>query len=90
MNCKPGDLAVVVRDSLGHHLGAIVVCIRAVPATSVLGGMAWETEPSLRDPDGMFFTPNDKCLRPIRPGDITDEEVRDLYAPSDERVTCHA
>lgn len=29
----------------------------------------------------------DRCLRPIRPGDISDEEVRDLYLPAPQKET---
>ena len=83
MNCKPGDLAVVVHDRWGVHDGRIVLCVsRNVELESRTGLPHWNVEPELRDPNGRGCIPSDSSLRPIRPGDISDEEVRDLYAPN--------
>lgn len=35
----------------------------------------------------IFVLLSDAWLRPIRPDGITDEEVRDLYAPNRDEVT---
>lgn len=88
MNCKPGDLAFMVRSQAGNE-GRIVLCIRLSPFDGLIapGGVSnkgdvWEIEPPMRAWDGsMTSHALDRNLRPIRPGDISDEEVRDLYAP---------
>lgn len=77
MNCKPGDLAVIVQDEYGHHEGKVVLVVRRSPVIAD----GWVVTPELRDLEGWDCHPCDKHLRPIRPGDISDEEVRDLYAP---------
>jgi hypothetical protein len=101
MNCKPGDLAVVMRD--GGHDQDWVGCFVIVTKDGEYGNDGWEwlcrfqnpvtfrvwedgkrTEEIVRSRNGLV---PDVWLKPIRPGDITDEEVRDLYAPSDERAT---
>jgi hypothetical protein len=97
MNCKPGDLAVVVDDNEPENVGLLVEVQDRIDSE-------WEDEPfphwlvvsrgrpmlnRLYDdgvPLGEFEYSQegyvaDKDLRPIRPGDISDEEVRDLYAP---------
>jgi hypothetical protein len=102
MNCKPGDLAVVVRSVYGNEgqLLRILAPSRGngLPAgakyTDSRGitwarsnGFCWEVE-SL-SPHGIkkrlrtyrFADVGDRYLRPIRPGDINDEEVRELFAP---------
>lgn len=82
MNCKPGDVAIVVRSKAGHE-GKVVTCIRFVGnASGYKGDDYWLVDRALPSIYG-DTTPvlRDSCLRPIRPGDISDEEVRDLYAP---------
>jgi hypothetical protein len=78
MNCKPGDLAVVVSTlgwpGLEKALGCVVQVIRSSEMRHPFGTM-WDVEH--RD----IRRAADACLRPIRPGDISDEEVRALYAP---------
>lgn len=82
MNCKPGELAVVVKSWAGNE-GRIVRCLRVVQTDYLYTGpcLGWETEPMLLNCDGEPVYALDIQLRPIRPGDISDEEVRDLYAP---------
>jgi hypothetical protein len=82
MNCKPGDLAVMVKSEAGNE-GRIVRCLSLTHASyrKFGSGPAWFTEPMLKNEDGKSLPTLDVCLRPIRPGDISDEEVRDLYAP---------
>lgn len=93
MNCKPGDLAVVVRGSVG--LGAVVRCIRilgkfapseriSIPGLgsfcSVAGGQVWEIEHS------QFAVASDDCLRPIRDNDGEDEMLRIVGKPQPVEV----
>lgn len=78
MNCKPGDLAVVV-STLGfplcaRALGWVVRVVRLSDERLPFGPM-WEVE----HPEAVSIA--DACLRPIGPGDISDEEVRNLYLP---------
>lgn len=92
MNCKPGDLAIVIKSGVGNE-GRIVKCLRlATDADRVnegfIGGFGiplWVVDKPLKCITGgrrhRARLAWDAQLRPIRPGDITDEEVRDLYAP---------
>jgi hypothetical protein len=88
MNCKQGDIAIVVRSQAGNE-GKIVRCLQLIPAfmwvnrdgsTDILP--SWEIDIPLKGVDGdVEPVIADNQLRPIRPGDISDDEVRDLYAP---------
>lgn len=92
MNCRPGDLAVVVRSDAGND-GKIVFVVRAAAYHEYAEfdhadeGRHWWVECKsglLMDTWGggeKESSMPDARLRPIRPGDISDEEVRDLYAP---------
>lgn len=89
MNCKPGDLAVVVRSDAGNE-GKIVRCLRIVDGWlegldgSGLGEPVWEVDRVLRACDGSEDNLiNDSYLRPIRdPGDdAVDETLQRLPAP---------
>lgn len=83
MNCKPGDLAIVVMSLAGNE-GKIVRCIRLVP-----GGKrwkefglcdTWETDTML--PNIAGYENNlmrDAQLRPIRDNDGEDETLQ--WAP---------
>ena len=80
MNCKPGDLAVIVGASIAReHVGKVVRCVRYVE----FDGPAWEIDPRLPNmrTGNEYWCVADHRLRPIRPDGITDEEVRDLYLP---------
>ena len=71
MNCKPGDLAVIVRAAKKHsqYLGRIVTVV------------SWDAIECEWDLDlthnGLIVTAPDEYLRPIRPqpDDATDEMV---------------
>jgi hypothetical protein len=84
VNCKPNDLAMIVRTNASHRqfLGR-VVRVKAL-ALSKYGNMAWETSPVLRDPNGTVVLANDECLRPIRWSGERDEMIVRLGKP--ERV----
>jgi len=83
MNCKPGDLAVVVRITdprAKKHLGRIVRVTQMLP----LGGEPlWWFEPVIDE----FVLAHDSSLRPIRdPGDdAQDETLQWLPVPSREK-----
>lgn len=75
MNCKPGDLAIVIRSVAGNE-GKIVRCVRSTVYRAGLGfGLRWWTEPVLFGPFGEPQAPLDACLRPIRGSGGTDETL---------------
>lgn len=92
LNCKPGDLAVVVRSMAGNE-GVIVRCLRLIRAEatyrandgSEYNSAVWEIDRPLPDwVGGVDFTFPDVQLRPIRdPGDdARDETLEWLPVPS--------
>lgn len=98
MNCKQGDLAVVVKSHAGNE-GKIVRCIRlsnfdglTLPDGSIIFGQVWETDcvsPTFSGKAHPFFL--DKYLRPIRdPGDsAVDEMVQRLGTPFEKSLRDH-
>lgn len=81
MNCKPGDLAVIVRAPFDkEHLGKIVKCI----GFSSNYESHWITEPKLPRIGGGWLSWADKNLRPIRdPGeDAIDETIARIGKPA--------
>jgi len=85
MNCKPGDLAVVVRtapDERNRHLGRIVPVLRLSKQPTKYGP-AWEYEGDVLTTWGRVPVIEDCALRPIRdPGDdAVDETLEWLDVP---------
>ena len=81
MNCKPGDLAVVIRSCAGNE-GKIVRCIKLVPNdTAVMpDGSFWTRNGWITEPELPGWNPGikaasvpDQNLRPIRDNDGEDE-----------------
>jgi hypothetical protein len=77
VNCKKGDLAIVIGgrpQELGHVL-------KVTRRTEFLGVACWYTEPRYLDHDGVLLLFRDAHLRPIgKPGDdATDETL--LWKP---------
>lgn len=88
MNCKPGDLAIVVRglDLDPPPKGAIVRLARI----SRVWSDAWELDPPVFCPvDGREIHVPDHHLRPIRPqaDDATDETLTWLDVPTKQGET---
>jgi hypothetical protein len=84
MNCKPGDLAILVKAGVERdepYLGQIFTCLRIHTEASARVGMPVWTVTEL---DG--FGVKDRSLRPIRdPGeDATDETLQWLPVPVKE------
>lgn len=86
MNCKQGDLAIVVRVSPGNSnwmIGRIVVC-KALDCAR--GRLGWEMEEPLWEPapsiNGWRYI-DDFCLLPIRScdADVQDESLSWLPVP---------
>lgn len=82
MNCQPGDLAIVVRGA-GPLTACIVGKVLRVTRPVFDGEPCWEYEGTrLVVPKwGPLDLIEDEFLRPIRPDGVSDEEVRELYAP---------
>jgi hypothetical protein len=85
MNCKQGDLAIVVSFATHpEHNGKIVRCVRYKPYQSI---DAWVIDPPLesRFPHSSDWAA-DRALRPIRdPGDDARDETLDwLPVPTKE------
>jgi len=83
MNCKPGDLAVVVSSAAGNE-GKIVKCLQHVRHPFIDAGVldAWLTEPMLRNVLGKQVPSPDFRLRPIRdPGDDAVDESKAWLPP---------
>lgn len=89
MNCKQGDLAIVVRSYAGNE-GKIVTCLKLLPAGSnnylTSDGVLWETDVELNTLNGFNepikktrFMP-DSHLRPLR-GDLSEDDA-DLFVSS--------
>lgn len=86
MNCKPGDLAVVVRSYAGQE-GKIVTCIEYVGRVVFDNGAShpdcWKVDPPLyvaKDRRKAHIVA-DSCLRPIRGNDGEDEMLRIVGKP---------
>lgn len=101
MNCKQGDLAVIVYSpSNPLNIGRFVRCIQLVPERGSVDGRHWYvpvgTVTWLVETDGSPITwgPHgyvqrrayaDHCLRPIRDNDGEDQTL--TWAPKHEGVT---
>lgn len=90
MNCKQGDLAIIVRSYQGNE-GRIVRCLRFVPdfRWEKGGEPTWQIDVALNTvhSDARYFVA-DCQLRPIRdPGDdAKDETLNWLPAPMRDEV----
>lgn len=85
MNCKPGDLAVIVRGEIPENIGAFVDVIGRWP--DVDGRPCWMvraarkclTNGGVRTRQGVCF---DDCLQPIRPPGEPVEVRKDAEVPA--------
>ena len=87
MNCKPGDLAVVVKSGLGGVDSWVGRIIKVIGLCQGPAGPCWTYEGArLSHPIyGDCEAVSDKCLRPIRPGEGEDEML--LLAGKPTEVT---
>ena len=92
MNCKQGDLAIIVRSNSGHE-GKILRCVKFLPQhhwrspdLSTFFEDGWETDTHLKSWAGdVHCNYPDSQLRPIRDQDGEDEMLRIAGKP--ERMT---
>lgn len=88
MNCKPGDMAVVIRSVVPANMGLIVTVVKASISSHSSGLPSWECKPAW--PVVMVTTDMrrwpasvelgripDAWLRPIRPPETPVTETRD-------------
>lgn len=91
MNCKPGDLAIIVRSEFGNS-GKIVTCLRLASYAEVPADMQWRDFPvwivDRNIPGTCSSGPHiwDDYLRPIRPNDGEDEMIRIAGKPRETDV----
>lgn len=84
MNCKQGDLAIVVRGRNGSkspNIGKVLTCIRLatkeeLKATFIAEGIiVWVTDTPIELAlGGTMFMVSDNVIRPLR-GDLSNDEV---------------
>lgn len=88
MNCKKGDLAIVVRSVAGNE-GKIVRCVEFLGDSLFVGGKtyaAWSIDRKLPGIlGGMIDRAPDAWLRPIRDNDQEDETL--TWAGKPEKAT---
>lgn len=83
LNCKQGDLAVVVRSWAGNE-GKIVQCVRLLPGGPdwIEDGPRWEIDRGVPSRNGYpLFSVADSCLRPLRDSEGEDEALRLVGRP---------
>jgi hypothetical protein len=91
LNCKAGDLAVVVRSEAGN-LGKIVRCVKFLGVRNAIGRdgieecAIWMIDQPLKAFDGTEdFHCEDEILRPIRDNPGEDETLTWCPTPADAR-----
>lgn len=92
MNCKPGDLAMLVFSRVGNE-GKIFTVIRLATAGEVSDWRLnprltwWAISEPIRSSWGDYFEyAPDEFLRPIRDQDGTDEMIRIAGLPQEQGV----
>ncbi|MET3232239.1 UNVERIFIED_ORG: hypothetical protein ABIC54_004444 [Burkholderia sp. 1263] len=90
MNCKPGDLAVIIRSSFPSNIGHIVEVLRRCPACELIDPLVpeWECrEIGSLEKEVWVFGEDDT---PPKDGeiDIADRDLRPISGvPVDDEVT---
>lgn len=85
MNCRPGDMAMVIRSIYPHLLGRIITVHNLL--TTRDGSPCWSYTGNLDTPYGPPHYAEDCCLRPIRdPGDDAVDEMVQLVGEATART----
>lgn len=90
MNCKPGDLAIVIRATRQENIGCVVEVVRAYYVDRKFGHVWWTKAPRPGPTNAGIDTAEagvpDAWLRPIRDpvDDAKDETLQWLPSPSRE------
>lgn len=82
MNCKPGDLAIIIKSAAGNE-GKIVRCLRLLPnchwydkTGKTFSEPSWEIDSKIKAFNGKSITvATDSQLRPIRNNPGEDEAL---------------
>lgn len=99
MNCKPGDIAIVIKSAAGNE-GKIVEVLSPLGEDPVIGrtmwcegeGFCWLVRSSgspIKTSRGRIFGEApipDARLRPIRPGDLDESTDTDIKKPDEVAV----
>lgn len=90
MNCKPGDLAVIVNPQhveLRHFVGRLLV-VKKLVGVDFYGDPVWSYKGARLKADGLICTAvSDKWLRPIRDQPGEDEMIRIAGLPQNLKET---
>lgn len=84
LNCKPGDLAMVVRVTNRENEWMLGHIVRCAQFEALRGRSGWILEDGLTHSGTVFewFWVADDCLRPIRDQDGEDEMLRIAGLPN--------
>lgn len=87
MNCKPGDLAVIVSapKEIQNQIGKIVETVKLLPNWE--GIPCWQIKNPFRDRFGICEGIADKDLRPIRDNDGEDQTLTWAGKPNNIKET---
>jgi hypothetical protein len=86
LNCKKGDLAVIVRSEAGNE-GCVVQCVALLPPGAegwASLGPRWLIDRPIMSSKGPIHSVADARLRPLRDGDGEDEVLRLVGRPVGE------
>lgn len=85
MNCRPGDLAMVV-DTIHKHLLGRIITVHNLAGENQFGP-CWNYSGNLVSSTGRLEYVEDCCLKPIRdPGDDAVDEMVELVGPATART----
>lgn len=93
MNCKQGDMAIVIKGASANspNIGRVVTCLKLHPAgymrLLVSRGVVWEVDRDIATTHGKFHFMYDAWLRPLR-GDLSGDETDTETPIIREAETC--
>jgi hypothetical protein len=83
VNCKPGDL-VILLSAANAAMKKYVGTIRTVKCACMVHKNSWDLEPPVIGQNGLEASWSDDTMRPIRDQDGTDEMIRIAGLPHKE------
>lgn len=86
LNCKAGDLAVIVRSMAGNE-GRIVRCVEFVGCGDDWHDDCWLVDPPVMGTLRLQREVSDSKLRPLRDNDGEDEVLRIVGKPQPNEVS---
>lgn len=93
MNCKQGDIAIIVRSAAGNE-GKVVTCLELIiDPPECTPGAYWVTDASLlfvytddNSPAPPKCLSRDDCMKPLRDDPVKDETLSWEPVPTKEEV----